>query len=59
MKVQFPYTSQTEVKHMISFIQTQIQDNMVYVKSEDIYVDYILGLKQFKVKELVELLKKE
>ena len=44
---------------MISFIQTQIQDNMVYVKSEDIYVDYILGLKQFKVKELVELLKKE
>ena len=44
---------------MISFIQSQIQDNMVYVKSEDIYVDYILGLKHFKVKELIELLKKE
>jgi hypothetical protein len=35
---------------MISFIHSQIQDNMVFIKSSNIYIDYILGLKDFKVK---------
>ncbi len=32
---------------------------MVYLKSHNIYIDYILGLKQYKVKDLVELIKEE
>jgi hypothetical protein len=32
---------------------------MVYVKSENVYVDYILGLRSMKVKRLVEMVKEE
>jgi hypothetical protein len=32
---------------------------MVYVKSENMYVDYILGLRGMKVKRLVEMVKEE
>ena len=37
-------------------MHNQIQDNMIYLKSPNIYIDYILGLKDFKVKRLVDLL---
>ena len=32
---------------------------MIFVKSENIYVDYILGLKSFRVKNLVEMINDE
>jgi hypothetical protein len=32
---------------------------MVFVKSQNVYVDYILGLKSFKVRKLVDMLEEE
>lgn len=59
IKVLFPYNVQTQIKDLIDFVHRQIQDNSVYVKSQNFYVDYVLGLMEFRVRKLVELLKEE
>jgi hypothetical protein len=48
----FSYSSESQIKDLIGFVHYQISNNMVYLKTNNFHYDYMLTLKEFKVKNM-------